>query len=162
MGLRFILGRSGIGKTTRCLKEISKYQSVNDGSNIIFIVPEQFTLQAERELLKNTKGGAMLKARVLSFKRLAYNVFSKEGNLRNTHLSNTAKIMVLRKIIAERREELNFFKSLSDIRGFMQQLSEMIRELFSYGITPEQLLNDDNPDIYLRGKIEDLSLIYKD
>lgn len=160
--MNFILGRSGTGKTFRCLKEIAESQKKNDSGSIILIVPEQFTLQAERDLLKITEGDAMLKARVLSFKRLAYNVFSKDGNEKTTHLSRTAKVMLLRKIMEERKDELVFFKSLGDKTGFMRQLGEMIRELFSYGIEPSDLVKEDNPDKYLKGKLADLSLIYSD
>ncbi|MBE6008451.1 MAG: helicase-exonuclease AddAB subunit AddB [Lachnospiraceae bacterium] len=161
MGLRFILGRAGTGKTYKCLMEIAEKQKGND-KNIIYIVPEQFTLQAEKDILSHTDGSAMLKASVLSFKRLAYNVFSKEGGAGGRYLNDTAKIMVLRRIMAEREGDLSFFKSLADKTGFMRQLSEMIKELFSYGVTPEELIKEDNPDVFLKGKLADLSLIYKD
>ncbi|MBQ2753284.1 MAG: helicase-exonuclease AddAB subunit AddB [Firmicutes bacterium] len=161
MGLRFILGRAGTGKTYKCLKEISDKQRDNN-KNIVYIVPEQFTLQAEKDILSHTDGGAMLKANVLSFKRLAYNVFSKEGGADGRFLSDTAKIMVLRRILAEREDELSFFASLADKTGFMHQLNEMIKELFSYGVSPEDLIKEDNPDVFLKGKLADLSLIYKD
>ncbi len=160
--VRFIIGRSGTGKTTKCLEEIAACQKEHSEGSVIFIVPEQFTLQSERDLIKKTDGNAMLKAGVLSFKRLAYNIFSKEGNAKTTHLSGTAKVMALRKILAERSDELKFFRGLSDKTGFMRQLSEMITELFNYGIEPENLVLEDNPDKYLKGKLEDLSLIYKD
>jgi len=162
MGLRFVLGRAGTGKTYKCLKEIVKCQNDDNDGNIIYIVPEQFTLQAEKDILCHTKGGAMLKARVLSFKRLAYNVFSSEGGASGKYLSETAKIMVLRKIMAQREEELSFFKSLADKTGFMRQLSEMIKELFSYNVEPDDLLMDENPDVFLKGKLKDLALIYRD
>ena len=161
MGLRFILGRAGTGKTYKCLNEIADKQKDNN-KNIVYIVPEQFTLQAEKDILSHTNGGAMLKANVLSFKRLAYNVFSKEGGAEGRFLSNTAKIMVLRRILSEREKDLSFFASLADKTGFMRQLNEMIKELFSYGISPEELIKDDNPDVFLKGKLDDLSLIYKD
>jgi len=52
LGLRFILGRAGTGKTFQCLKEI--YQQLDaapEGPPLVFIVPEQATLQTERALL---------------------------------------------------------------------------------------------------------------
>ena len=55
MGLRFILGRAGSGKTYTCLKEISAMQEENKSNSIIYIVPEQFSLQAEKDIIWRTK-----------------------------------------------------------------------------------------------------------
>ena len=76
MGLRLITGRSGSGKTKLCLEEISSKQK-NRKKTTIYIVPEQFSLQAERELVK--KSGGIMPAVVLSFRRLAENIFSECG-----------------------------------------------------------------------------------
>ena len=40
MSLRFIFGRSGSGKTTYCLNEISKKVNDGDTAPIILLVPE--------------------------------------------------------------------------------------------------------------------------
>ena len=75
MSLRFITGRSGSGKTYTCLKEILSKHKSNPDSRLFYIVPEQYTLQAERDLLSFSDTGAMIQAQVLSFNRLSYNIF---------------------------------------------------------------------------------------
>ncbi|MDD4494939.1 MAG: hypothetical protein PHV32_11460, partial [Eubacteriales bacterium] len=57
MSLRFIYGRAGSGKTSRCLEEISS--RIRQGVNhpVIFLVPEQFTFQSERDLIKTLNTG---------------------------------------------------------------------------------------------------------
>jgi len=45
---------------------------------MIFIVPEQFSFQAEKELVRNSINGGVLKNEVLSFGRLCYRIFNKE------------------------------------------------------------------------------------
>ena len=160
MGLRFILGRAGTGKTYKCLKEIADYQKNGGMGNAILIVPEQFSLQAEKELIARTEGGAMLKARVLSFKRLAYSVFSADGIEQSETLSGTAKIMLLRKILEESKDELEFFKGLADKNGFMKQLSETVTELRSCAVSPKELLKTDTEDSFLAGKLKDLYTVY--
>lgn len=159
MGLRFILGRAGTGKTYKCLTEIAEHQKT--GGNAVLIVPEQFSLQAEKELIAKTEGGAMLKARVLSFKRLAYSVFSKDGVDRNRALSGTAKIMVLRKILEEHKDELVFFKGFADKNGFMKQLSDTVTELYTCSVAAEELLRYEGTDRFLSGKLNDIYVIYK-
>ncbi len=77
MGLRFIIGRAGSGKTTRCMEEI--IEKGKAGGRQVLIVPEQFTSQTERDFIEACGQGAILSAEVLSFGRLAHRVFSKTG-----------------------------------------------------------------------------------
>ena len=73
MSLRFIIGRSRSGKSALCLNEIKEKQKQD--KRLIYIVPEQYSLQAERELVAVT--GGIMSAAVLSFRRLAENIFSE-------------------------------------------------------------------------------------
>ena len=67
MGLRFIIGRAGTGKTHLCIEEII-HQSNTGAKRQILIVPEQFTSQAERDLIAATEQNAILTAEVLELK----------------------------------------------------------------------------------------------
>ena len=49
MSLRYILGKSGTGKTTQCIDEITY---TDNSQRIFYIVPEQFTLESEKNILK--------------------------------------------------------------------------------------------------------------
>ena len=80
MGLRFIIGRAGTGKTTLCMEEIIAQQNTGNKRQVL-IVPEQFTSQAERDLIEKTEQNAILTAEVLSFGRLAHRVFSRKGGV---------------------------------------------------------------------------------
>ena len=75
MSLRFIYGRSGSGKTYRCLQEIKERIESGAAYPLVLLVPEQFTFQAERDLIRVLKTGGILKAEVLSFRRLSFRTF---------------------------------------------------------------------------------------
>ncbi len=51
MGLRFVLGRSGSGKSTYILDEIKK-KLKNETTSIILLVPEQYTFEVENRVSK--------------------------------------------------------------------------------------------------------------
>ena len=51
--MRFILGKSGTGKTTTCLNEIKKAIDEGFDGNIIYIVPEQFSFESEKKLIES-------------------------------------------------------------------------------------------------------------
>ena len=79
MGIRFIYGRAGSGKSSFCIDEISRRVKDDKVSKIIYIVPEQYTFQRETLLLRKVGEQALLKTEVLSFKRMAHRVFDLCG-----------------------------------------------------------------------------------
>ena len=53
----------------------------NGEGRLILMVPEQFTLQAERDLIPDAEPARHSGCEVLSFTRLAYKVFNEAGVL---------------------------------------------------------------------------------
>lgn len=163
MGLRFIIGRAGTGKTTLCMEEIIRQQNTENRRQIL-IVPEQFTSQAERDLIEKTGQNAILTAEVLSFGRLAHRVFSKKGIGSRVPLGDIGKSMALRKILLQEKENISFFQSVMDKPGFIDQLGLTISEFFQYRITPEQteaLSQSEQLSYGAKEKLKDLSLIHR-
>lgn len=161
MGLRFIVGRSGTGKTTTCMKEIAKCQQESKGKQI-FIVPEQFSSQAENDLISVTDGKGLLFAEVLSFGRLAHR-FSTQDNVK-IPLEEVGKSMLLRKILIEIQEKLKYFSKNIDKQGFIEQLGRTVTELLQYHISTDQLnqLGEfQNLSKTMQDKLVDLQLIYE-
>ncbi|WP_313530287.1 helicase-exonuclease AddAB subunit AddB [Anaerotignum sp.] len=163
MALRFIIGTAGTGKTHLCMDEIIKKQSDGKGRQI-FIVPEQFTSQTERDLITHSPQNAILLAEVLSFGRLAHQIFSKNGMGQKVPLGDMGKSMAIQKVLIEEKEHINFFKNAMDKTGFVDQLSLTISEFFQYYIEPQQLLEKaTSPQITqgVKDKLTDLATIYQ-
>ena len=55
MGLKFVLGRGGIGKTTFMLNEIKKRVQDDETSPVILLVPEQYSFEMEKICLNFSK-----------------------------------------------------------------------------------------------------------
>lgn len=164
MGLRFIIGRAGTGKTEYCLKEIGTKQT-HARHHLIYIVPEQFSLEAEKKLLEKTQGGGILQAQVLSFQRLAFPIFSEKGGGDKALLSDIGKSMILRKIMIEQGKNLEYYKKAADKQGFLEQLGATISEMFQYHISGEKLETfaaGQEEDSVMKAKIHDLRLIYNE
>ena len=90
--IRYIFGRAGTGKTHLVFEEIKKRLESTEHKKLILIVPEQFTLQAERDLIEKLDLPGMIDVEVLSFTRLAYNVLMKWVELQEFILMNKVKI----------------------------------------------------------------------
>lgn len=163
MGLRFIMGRAGTGKTTLCMEEIIAQQNTENRRQVL-IVPEQFTSQAERDLIEKTGQNAILTAEVLSFGRLAHRVFSKKGIGSRVPLGDIGKSMALRKILLQEKEHISYFQSVMDKPGFIDQLGLTISEFFQYHISPEmteELAEGDSLSHGAKEKLKDLSCIHR-
>ncbi len=163
MGLKIVYGRAGSGKTTYCLNEILNTLGNEDNHPLILIVPEQFSLQAEKNLAKTTSSKNVVRAEVLSFRRLAFRVFAEVGGISRKHLNSAGRSMLLFKIMNTIGSDLKVFKGAAARKGFTQILSDSITEFKRYDIEPAKLqeasekLIEGSP---LKDKLSDLALIY--
>lgn len=165
MSLRFILGRAGGGKTTHCQREIKKQlQQSNTGRNLILLVPEQATFHNEMTLAAEL--GGIMRAQVLSFRRLTYRVLQEAGGGARLHIGDLGKRMVLRRFLEQRREQLKVFGSAADQPGFVDSLASAISELKIYQVQVDDLgrilADQQGEDSLLQAKIADLHILYQD
>jgi ATP-dependent helicase/nuclease subunit B len=178
MGLRIVYGRAGSGKSSFCYNEIREKISGADKAEsgarkredgvqkpLLLIVPEQFSLQAEKNLARITGASGIYRAEVLSFRRLAYRVFSEVGGVTRRHLDAAGKSMLLFRILDRLGSELKVFSRAAHRKGFIETLSEAITEFKRYDIEPEALLaaaEKADEGSLLKDKLHDLSLIYSE
>ena len=170
MGLRIVYGRAGSGKSSFCYNEIREKTSTigNAGKavpKLLLIVPEQFSLQAEKNLARITGASGIYRAEVLSFRRLAYRVFSEVGGVTRRHIDSAGKSMLLFRILDRLGSELKVFSRAALRKGFIESLSDAITEFKRYDIPPEALLEaagGTEDGSLLKDKLHDLSLVYSE
>jgi ATP-dependent helicase/nuclease subunit B len=132
---------------------------------LILIVPEQFSLQAEKNLAKISAFFGVPGAEALSFRRMAFRVFSEVGGITRRHLNAAGKSMLLFRIMKKLVKELRIYAKAAFRKGFTEALSDAITEFKRYDVTPVQLaetaekLTDGLP---LKVKLRDLALIYSE
>ena len=111
MSLQFIIGNSGAGKSYAAYQNVIREASRNPINMYYVIVPEQFTMQTQRELVERQKQHAIMNVDVLSFARLAYRVFDDLGKQNVVVLEETGKNLVLRKVAEQKKAELEVFSA---------------------------------------------------
>ena len=79
MSLQFILGNSGCGKSYYLYRHLVDEAQLHPEKVYMLLVPEQFTVQTERELVRLAPDSVIMNIEVLSFQRLAYRVFEELG-----------------------------------------------------------------------------------
>lgn len=163
MGLRIVYGRAGSGKSSLCLEEIKIALNIGGECPLVLIVPEQFSLQAEKNLTRAAGSAGIFRAEVLSFRRLAFRVFSEVGGISRRHLNAAGKSMLLFKIMVSLGSELKVFSGAALRKGFTKTLSDAVTEFKRYDITPEKLAGAIammEEGLSLKDKLSDLALVY--
>ena len=157
-----IVGRAGSGKSRLIFNQIKDQLNRNDGRKLILLVPEQFTLQSERDLIQYLQLPGIMQVEVLSFDRLAERIIDEVGGKTRIMIDEQGRHMVLRKIIDDLAPELTIYQKVSRQDGFVQFVSTFISELKNYNITLEMLsqASEDLPDT-LANKLHDIALIYE-
>lgn len=163
MGIRFVFGRAGSGKSYYCLNQIKKKLTNDKNNKLIMLVPDQYTFQTEKKLLEYVGEKALLRAEVLSFKRMATRIFDKCGGRAINVIEDSGKNMLIYKLLKDKGEELQYFNRISKQQGFVGIVSKSITEFKKYNISEEILkekeLEIENKD--LKEKISDLASIYE-
>lgn len=163
MQIRFLSGPAGSGKTFRCLSEIrDALKASPDGRPLILLAPKQATFQLERQLLADDSLSGYTRLRILSFERLARFIFDALRKPPPKMLDEEGRLMVLRALLAKRRDELKLFRASARLAGFAQELSAVLAELQSNRLTPEtlrKLASDTGNASGLSLKLHDLALL---
>ncbi|HVY70172.1 MAG TPA: hypothetical protein VHH73_09605, partial [Verrucomicrobiae bacterium] len=137
---RFLLGPAGSGKTHRCLADArAALRASADGPPIVLLAPKQATFQLERQLLAEPGLAGYTRLRILSFERLAEFVLEQLGAPPLSRLSEEGRVMVLRALLARRRDDLRLFRASARLPGFARQLSGLLREFQRYHLTTARL-----------------------
>ncbi|MDD5134166.1 MAG: exodeoxyribonuclease V subunit gamma [Phycisphaerae bacterium] len=185
MALQFILGRSGTGKTTLCIKQITESlletnepchqdgrakQPRPQGSglnktNLVYLVPEQATYQAERAIMSDDRIKGYSRLHILSFQRLCYMIFGK--NLAARPLTAQAREMIVHRLLCENAGKLSVFAWSAERPGTAVSIGATICELQQYGKSPDDIekfiarLDDSKTSELTSAKLSDINLIYK-
>ena len=96
MALQFILGPSGSGKSRYIFDEIIGESLKHPDRQYLLLVPEQYTMETQRELILLHPRHGLTNIDVLSFNRLAYRVFEDLAVEILTVLDDMGKSMILR------------------------------------------------------------------
>lgn len=166
MTLRFIVGRAGSGKTYTCLEGIRQVLlAAPEGAPVIFLVPEQATFQMEYALATTPGLGGLMRAQVLSFRRLAHRVLLETGGAARVPIGDLGKRMVLRELLARHQDSLRVFGRSAGRPGFADTLAGAVSEMKMYRVAPTDLAMAGSllagGQGQLRDKLADMELLYR-
>ena len=158
MGVRFIYGTAGTGKSTFCFNEIKN--NIKNKEKIYIITPEQFSYSAEKKLLNNVEGESSINAEVISFNRMANRVFTEVGGLNNVLISKSSKAMLIYSILKKERKNLKVLNSSNDnIDIIIKEITEFKKHNITIQALEQGIKNIENPNLVQ--KLNEINNIYK-
>lgn len=165
MALNMIYGRSGSGKTTELFKRLRASLARDDDfrRKRYVIVPDQFSYMMEKKLLHEFGERHMLTVQVVGFKTLSQRVLERVGGIRRPLLSPVGRSMLISSQALKHREDLKLYQKSASFAGFADMVSQAIREMKNYRVTPDELraAAEELPASELKSKLEDIGLLYQ-
>ena len=162
MSLQFIIGNSGAGKSHLAYERIIRESMEHPEILYYIIVPEQFTMQTQKDVVEMHPGKGILNIDILSFERLAYRVFEEVGGDNRKLLEDTGKSMVLQKLVQKHVKELPYLGSQMKKPGYLDEVKSLLSEFMQYDIRQEELeemLEKSRQQALLHMKLHDVGVL---
>jgi len=162
--LKIYLGDAKNGASEQLYSELMNASIKEPASKFIAIVPEQSTLQTQRRLTFMHPDHVIMNIDITSFNRLAHKVIMEQGGDERTILNETGKVLILRKVLEECRDDLIVYRGKVHMPGFAAQMKSTLTELAQYDIDDNKMfimqegaLERGNRLLY--SKLQDIRLI---
>ncbi len=153
--LNIFYGRESVDKEKFIYDHLS-------GESLI-IVPDQYTLEAEKDLIRRSGRKGLLDIEVLSFSRVSDRILSECGRSTEKAINKYGRYMLLVKIIEDVKNRLTIYQNISKKPSFVEMINDFLAQIRQNDISAERLheIRKTLPeDALLRKKLEDICVIY--
>ena len=166
MSISFVFGSSGAGKSTYVYDQVIRRSQENPEQNFFIIVPDQFTMQTQKEIVERNPRHGILNIDVLSFGRLTYRTIEEtgEGGAQSV-LDDTGKNLILRVVADRHKEELKVLGGYLKKQGYIHEIKSAISEFMQYGISTgelDKIIEASKERSSLAYKLGDLAVLYRE
>ena len=100
-------------------------ESRKAGRRMILYVPEQYTLQAERDLITGLNLPGLLDIQVISPRKLRRQVREQTGTGVKPSLNELGRAMAVHRVMTEKAEELKFYRNMTDLPGAVKRVRRL-------------------------------------
>lgn len=162
MALQFIVGRAGAGKSHYLYKNLIDKSLEYRNKNCIALVPEQFSMETQKQILTMHPNHGSFNIEVTSMTRLAYTVFEQQGFSGYKVMDDLGKTLVMRKVLEQCKDRLTIYKNKTNMPGFAEKMKTIVSELKQYGIDNnvlKHMMDDCAKKPLLKYKLKDVEII---
>lgn len=153
--LNIYYGRENIDK--------EKFIFDNINGKTLLLVPDQFTLQAERNAFYYLGVNSLINVEAVSLSRLGQRILKETGGEKAARIDKYGRHMLLSKIINEEKDSLEIFRDMRGKASFTELVNNLISEMKQHNTGTGELADIiaglENGSI-LKSKLEDILKIY--
>ena len=156
-----ILGKSGSGKTRTIERLISEKIKAGE-KRLLFLVPEQFSFETERAMLRALGPRDARRVEVMSFTRLCDLVFRSVGGISKRKLDDGGRGVFMSLAFDAVKDELILYRGKAESIEMVSLMLSCMKELKACGVSPVDLeeaaikVKDEN----LSQKLRETSLLF--
>lgn len=164
MSLQFYFGASGSGKSQKLHEDIIQAAQSDPQTNYLLIVPDQFTMQTQMDLVVEHPRHIIMNIDVLSFGRLTHRILEEVGYEDVPVLDDTGKSLVLRNVAGQCTDRLRVMGAHLHKIGYIHEVKSAISEFMQYGIglqEMEKLTEYARSRGALYYKLQDIGVLYQ-
>jgi len=161
--LHIYYGRENLDKEKFLFDRIAG-ELTGDHQKILLLVPDQFTLQAERNAFAYLCVDGLMDLEIMSQSRLGFKVLSEVGGSRRVPVDKYGRHMLLTKILTEQNDHLQAFRGMSRKASFIEMANNLISEMKQFNASPEdilRILRETEETSILHRKLKDIHIIYE-
>ncbi len=161
--LHIYYGRENLDKDKFMFDRIAGELSP-DHQKILLLVPDQFTLQAERNAFACLSVDGLMDIEIMSQSRLGYKVLSEVGGSSRVPVDKYGRHMLLTKILTEENDRLEAFRGMNQKASFIEMTNNLISEMKQFNASPGdimEILRETEETSILHRKLKDIHRIYE-
>jgi len=158
--LYLLRGRAGSGKTAK-MRGIISQMAQSGGRKPLLLVPEQFSFETERAMLKLLGPKNLKGIDIFSFPRMAFSELKKEGKAGFKTADNGIKAAIMSEALLQLEDRLEIFSSVRHNSTALNPLVDFCKELKYCCIDSEALQEklENSTNSFLKNKLLELDLI---
>jgi len=161
MSIRYLTGRQRALRP-RLHAELKQALASPSDAPVIVLVPEQYTLASEREIIGALGLDGSFRLQVMSPARFISRLFEAAGRPDAVRVDERGRVMLMHAALRDLSKELSWYRGAQHRPGFSELAARQVKELKQAGYTPERLsaLADGLGPGALRAKLRDLSVLW--
>ena len=159
--LKFIFGLPASGKTHTVMQMIK--EDAKNGRQSVLLVPEQFSFESERSVLKTLGDRAARSVSVMSFSRLCDEIGRNTGGIAGRTLNDGDKVIFMNRALSAVEKELKLWSGYCRSVAFAKTMLDTVGEFKINSVTPQDIRNAalSVGSEKLSAKLNDTALIYE-
>lgn len=164
MAFKILYGNGRSDKLSYVYEQMNMEMAKHSYQRCFVIVPEQYSLKTQEEVIQSLPNYGTTKIQVYSFQKLTDWVFLKNDVSMRTLLDDTGKTMLLRKLVYDIEDELVLLKGKLHRQGYLEELKSIFSEFEQYRLDTEKIekvCQKMDPQSLMYLKLKELSLIYR-